>query len=346
MSRCRVGPRSRVRSNGADNALESATAPRAASVWVGVDACGERSLTCPLRTPQNSRALVVDECPVGCKGGGITSRGNATKFGRYAEMDDVHEDFGAALEGYEGFIYVSRALQRNFASRHRVEHRFHSADLDVERPFKEPRSGEAINIVSRHGERTGCRSLTVHPTNRVVSPEQGKRVVAEPVNRKLMPPAKKTTKKTAKKTTKKTAEKTTKRSRERKLSVTHKKALAEGRTNSSIVNNYLSAINAPRKRGRKVSTATLEQRLVAAQTEVKTATGVDKVLAAQEVRDLRATIARASTSNGADVKSLETRFVKIAKTFGENRGVTYGAWRDAGVPADVLRKAGVARTRV
>ncbi len=77
-------------------------------------------------------------------------------------------------------ILPSRALQRHFASRHRVEHRYHSVDLDVECPFKEPRSGEAVNEVSRHVERTVCRSLTVHPTNRVVSPEHGKRVVAEP----------------------------------------------------------------------------------------------------------------------------------------------------------------------
>jgi hypothetical protein len=51
------------------------------------------------------------------------------------------------------------------------------------------------------------------------------------------------------------------------------------------------------------------------------------------------------TATGGDVKSLESAFVKIAKRFGENRGIGYGAWRDAGVPAVVLKKAGVARTR-
>ena len=44
------------------------------------------------------------------------------------------------------------------------------------------------------------------------------------------------------------------------------------------------------------------------------------------------------------MKSLEAAFVKIARKFGQNRGITYGAWRDAGVPAVVLKKAGVART--
>jgi predicted DNA-binding transcriptional regulator YafY len=42
------------------------------------------------------------------------------------------------------------------------------------------------------------------------------------------------------------------------------------------------------------------------------------------------------------ITSLEADFVRIAKKFGENRGIGYGAWRDAGVPAVVLKKAGVA----
>ena len=79
--------------------------------------------------------------------------------------------------------------------------------------------------------------------------------------------------------------------------------------------------------------------------KAKSATGVDKVLAAQEVRDLETRIATMDSATGGDIKGLESAFVKIAKRFGENRGIGYGAWRDAGVPAVVLKKAGVARTR-
>ena len=86
------------------------------------------------------------------------------------------------------------------------------------------------------------------------------------------------------------------------------------------------------------------QRLAEARIKAKSATGVDKVLAAQEVRDLQTRIANMSVAVGGDIKSLEAAFVKIAKRFGENRGIGYGAWRDAGVPAVVLKKAGVART--
>jgi len=38
------------------------------------------------------------------------------------------------------------------------------------------------------------------------------------------------------------------------------------------------------------------------------------------------------SSGGGDLKSLESAFVKIAKRFGENRGIGYGAWRDAVFP--------------
>jgi len=156
---------------------------------------------------------------------------------------------------------------------------------------------------------------------------------------------KKTAKRTARKPAKKTA-RTAKRSGTRQLSASHKRALAEGRTMSATVDRYLSSVNTPKRRGRKVSRTSLQQRLSDAQSRLKTATGVDKVLAAQEVRDLQSRIASLdATGSGGDLKSLETAFVKIAKQFGENRGIGYGAWRDAGVPAPVLKRAGIARTR-
>ena len=153
------------------------------------------------------------------------------------------------------------------------------------------------------------------------------------------------TKKAAKKTATKATKKATKAPAQRKLSAAHKQALAEGRTMSAVVDRYLSAVNTPKRRGRKVSKAALVQRLAEARAKVKASTGVDRVLAAQDVRDLETRIANMETASGGDIKSLESAFVKIAKRFGENRGIGYGAWRDAGGPAVVLKKAGVARTR-
>jgi hypothetical protein len=154
-------------------------------------------------------------------------------------------------------------------------------------------------------------------------------------------PARKTTSRSVKTTTRTKAAPPARRT----LSASHKKALAGGRAMSATVNNYLIAIGTPRKRGRKVARATLERRLAEARSRVKIVTGVEKVVAAQTVRDLQKQLSRPKAATGIDAASLEAAFVKIAKTFSENRNLSYAAWRDAGVPAAVLRRAGVVRTR-
>ena len=159
-----------------------------------------------------------------------------------------------------------------------------------------------------------------------------------------MPATKKPVRK-ASRTTRQSVKGPAKARAQRTMSAAHKKALAEGRSMSLTVDRYLAVVNTPKRRGRKVSKATLEQRLASARTRAKAAIGIDKVLAAQDIRDLQAKIAQFESTTGADLKSLEAAFVKIAKKFGENRGIGYAAWRDAGVPAQVLRRAGVARTR-
>src|SRR5437588_11728764 len=115
-------------------------------------------------------------------------------------------------------------------------------------------------------------------------------------------PAAKAARKPTKRTTKKAAKKATKRSTQRTLSAAHKRALPEGRTMSATVDRYLTAVNTPKRRGRKVSKAALQQRLDAARTRARTAAGVDKVLASQEVRDLQARIASVDSSGSGDLK--------------------------------------------
>jgi len=94
-----------------------------------------------------------------------------------------------------------------------------------------------------------------------------------------------------------------------------------------------------------VSKEALVARLAEARVTAKSASGLERLLAAQEVRNLQIRIADVENAGGNDIKRLEAAFVKVAKQFGENRGIGYGAWRDAGVPAVILKKAGVARTR-
>ena len=127
------------------------------------------------------------------------------------------------------------------------------------------------------------------------------------------------------------------------MSVSHKKALAEGRSNSTTVDRYLYALNIPKKRP-EGHHGDAQRRLADARTRMQTAVGVEKVLAAQEIRDIQAKLTQAKSTAKVDIKGLEAAFIRIAKTFGERRAIGYGAWRDAGVPPEVLRRAGVART--
>jgi hypothetical protein len=164
-----------------------------------------------------------------------------------------------------------------------------------------------------------------------------------------VPPAKKATKKKSiKKTTtkKKVAKKKSATKRPQKsMSAAHKLALAAGRNDSAAVSRYLDALNTPKRRGRKVSAATLRTRLRNAEERATSAVGVARVLAHQDIRDLRARLARSGESAAGDIKRLEQAFVQVAKRFAERRGISYAAWRDAGVPADVLKRTGIPRTR-
>jgi hypothetical protein len=53
----------------------------------------------------------------------------------------------------------------------------------------------------------------------------------------------------------------------------------------------------------------------------------------------------ASKEEAVDLKALEEDFIRAARGYGERKGISYAAWREAGVDANVLRRAGIARTR-
>ena len=62
---------------------------------------------------------------------------------------------------------------------------------------------------------------------------------------------------------------------------------------------------------------------------------------AQERLDLAIELAELTTK--VDLVPLEKAFVKVAKAYGERNGIMYSAWREIGVDAVVLKKAGITR---
>ena len=52
----------------------------------------------------------------------------------------------------------------------------------------------------------------------------------------------------------------------------------------------------------------------------------------------------ASTGETVDLSALEADFVKAARDYGTRKGISYAAWREAGVDAAVLKRAGISRS--
>ena len=95
------------------------------------------------------------------------------------------------------------------------------------------------------------------------------------------------------------------------------------------------------KRGRKRTPDSVKKRLAAVEAALPDAGGVKRVQLLQERRDLRSELD--SFDATVDLSSVEKAFVKAAKPYSENKGISYATWREAGVPADVLKKAGITR---
>src|SRR5947207_10260435 len=126
------------------------------------------------------------------------------------------------------------------------------------------------------------------------------------------------------------------------MSAEHKEALALGREQGRAVRRYLEALEAHRpKRGRKRTPESMQRRLTAIEDKLQSADPLSRVQLIQERMDLQQELA--AKQEAVDLGSLEEEFVRAARSYGERKGISYAAWREAGVDAAVLRRAGVSR---
>ncbi len=126
------------------------------------------------------------------------------------------------------------------------------------------------------------------------------------------------------------------------MSDAHKAALAKGRLEGRIVREYLDGLRATKpKRGRKRTPETITKRLGAIEAELASASPLDELLLIQERRDLEAELA--AKSNAIDMDALETEFVGVARSYSESKAISFASWRDVGVPAGTLKRAGISR---
>lgn len=122
----------------------------------------------------------------------------------------------------------------------------------------------------------------------------------------------------------------------------HKAALAEGRRQGRLVRDYLEALEQHKpKRGRKRTVESIQAQLAKIEDQLAGADPVKRLQLIQDRMDLQSELA--ASENKADLSELEAGFVEAAKGYSERKGISYAAWRELGVEASVLKKAGIGR---
>jgi hypothetical protein len=125
------------------------------------------------------------------------------------------------------------------------------------------------------------------------------------------------------------------------MSDEHKAALAEGRRQANAIKRYLKALGS-RRPGRPVTPDSLNAKIERIDHRLADETDpLKRVDLHQAKLDARAALRQATES--ADLDDLEMGFVAHAQAYSQRKGIEYSAWREEGVPAAVLKRAGIRR---
>ena len=130
------------------------------------------------------------------------------------------------------------------------------------------------------------------------------------------------------------------------MSDEHKAAIAAGRIEAAAVRDHLDALETSKpKRGRQVGPETLAARR--ADIDAQLAGGAMKPIKRLELmqdrRDVGARLADVQAE--PDMTAAENGFVAHAASYGQRKGIAYATWREFGVPAELLSRAEITRSR-
>ncbi len=123
----------------------------------------------------------------------------------------------------------------------------------------------------------------------------------------------------------------------------HKEALARGRKEARAIKAYLKTVDTGRH-GRTVSRESLEKRLEKTNRKIEDSDDPLKTVDLIQTR-LDIELALSRVEDVESIERYEAKFVEYAASYSERKGVSYTAWRQFGVPAAVLRNAGVPERR-
>lgn len=118
------------------------------------------------------------------------------------------------------------------------------------------------------------------------------------------------------------------------------RAIQEART----VNKYLTFLAMPAQRGRPRTQESIEQQIAETEKALESPKdGLERLKLTQKLMDLQAALDAVSLNRNERLHEAEQEFVKVAASYSERKGITYAAWRACGVPAKVLKAAGISR---
>jgi hypothetical protein len=86
----------------------------------------------------------------------------------------------------------------------------------------------------------------------------------------------------------------------------------------------------------------VQKRLADIEQRLASADPLSRLHLTQERMDLEQQLA-ASGDGTVDISALENDFIVVAAGYSERKGITYQAWREAGVEPRVLKAAGIGR---
>jgi hypothetical protein len=127
------------------------------------------------------------------------------------------------------------------------------------------------------------------------------------------------------------------------MSDEHKAALAQGRREGRAVKHYLKLVGS-RRPGRPVTKDSLEKRIASLSEKITAESDPLKKLELIQSR-IDAEDQMEDISEAVDADAVEKEFIEVAKSYSERKGISYSAWREAGVSAQTLREAAIPRTR-
>lgn len=119
-----------------------------------------------------------------------------------------------------------------------------------------------------------------------------------------------------------------------------KAARAQAREDTRIVREYLETCLIVNRRGPKRTPDRIQSMLATAEVKAETSSDVmAKLMALQEMHNLKAELAR--TMDAPDHSAAEAAFIAVGARYAARKGISYQAFRQTGVPAAVLRQAGI-----